>query len=472
MNRRNFLASVGGFIAYETMRRNSLEAQTVPAFKFDPFTVGVASGDPAPDGVVLWTRLTSDTPVGVNEIPQVAIPVSWEVATDESMRHIVQHGSAVATPELGHSVHVEVAGLKPSSDYFYRFHCGGSTSRVGKTRTAPAFDAHPDHVRFGFASCQHYEDGYYTVHREMANADLDAVIFLGDYIYEHHVTYPPTRKHDVDLVVTLAQYRHHYAQYKRDPDLQACHAAHPWIVTLDDHEVTNNWAGMSTSPAHPEENFLQRRASALQAYYENMPLRRSTYLGPKGLRLYRKVQYGQMAQFTVLDTRQFRTPQPCGDRVKPTCEERERPEGTMMGFEQEKWFNETLSASPTTWNIIANQVMVAQLDIPQNGVETHAMDMWDGYPAARKRMLDFLATRKPNNPVYITGDAHQTWVSDLKRNFDDPKSPIVASEILGTSISSGRNGVDHRPVSDMLMKANPHILYSHSRRGFFLCELT
>ena len=224
----------------------------------------------------------------------------------------------------------------------------------------------------------------------MAAQDLDAVLFLGDYIYEYHLDHNQVRKHDLAQVISLEDYRHQHAQYKTDADLQACHAAHPWIVTFDDHEVENNWAGMYPEWSHPQPDFRARRAAAFQAYYENMPLRRSSLPLGDGVSIYRRVPYGKLLQFTVLDTRQFRTRQPCGDDFKVSCDEQFRPDATMTGPAQEQWFETSLTTSGAQWNVVANQVMVAQLKMPSAGDKVlYNMDQWDGYPAARQRLTDF-----------------------------------------------------------------------------------
>jgi alkaline phosphatase D len=342
--------------------------------------------------------------------------VHWEVATDRAMLHVVKSGQVAAVGELGHSVHVEVSGLQPEKEYFYRFHAGGATSPTGRTKTAPALNSMQDRARFAFISCQHYESGYYNVHRAIAEDDLDAVLFLGDYIYEHH-TKNPVRRHRLNSPTTLDEYRRHHAQYKQDADLQACHAAHPWIATFDDHEVEDNWA--STFPGHAStkgEDFLARRAAAFQSYYENMPLRIASLPQDGHIKIYRSLPYGQLARFTVVDTRQFRSKQPCEDGLK-ACDARMDSTQTMMGFEQEQWFADTMKATKARWNIVANQVMIAQMKhLPKDGTgePMYNMDDWDGYVAARQRLMATLTDTRPSNPIFVTGDVHQTWVGNLK----------------------------------------------------------
>ena len=472
MNRRYFLQLTSATLVTAATRSLCQIPGLSPALQANPFTLGVASGDASSDGVVLWTRLAPHPEQPAGGLSVEAIPVRWEIAADEAMHHILKKGAVAAVPELGHSIHVEVSGLKPGRHYFYRFHAGGATSMVGRTKTAPAPGADVDRLRFAFASCQHYEYGYYGAHRDMAAQDLDAVLFLGDYIYEYHLK-TPVRRHQLTNVIALEDYRHQYAQYRTDPDLQACHGAHPWIVTLDDHEVENNWAGIYPEWKDPQPDFRARRAAGFQAYYENMPLRRSSLPVGDGMSLYRSLPYGNLLNFTVVDTRQFRTRQPCGDDFKPTCDARLDPQATMMGSQQEAWFSQTLSNSRSKWNVVANQVMIAQLKMPNaNGDILYNMDQWDGYPAARKRLTDFLVQRRPNNPVFVTGDFHQTWVGNLKENFDNPKSATVATELVGTSITSGGDGAVIGPHAEENREANEHLVYNNDKRGYFVCEVT
>lgn len=470
INRRAFLSAASAALLTQAARGLALTPPPVGSLRANPFMLGVASGDPAPDGFVLWTRLSTDTKRGDGGLPATAILVRWEVATDANFRRIVQKGTASATPEMGHAVHVEVTGLPAHREFFYRFHTGDATSPVGRSRTAPAANAAVDRLRFAFASCQNYEHGYYHAHRDLAQQDVDAVLFLGDYIYEYRSKDRP-RVHTLPKLVTLEDYRTCYAQYHSDPDLQAAHAAHPWIVTFDDHEVENNWAGEIDQENDPREAFLKKRAAAFQAYYENMPLRRTSLPTGPDMTVYRKLQYGRLAQFTVVDTRQFRTDQPCGDDFKAPCPAQANPAATMMGATQEAWFQDALSNSPAQWNIVANQVMVQRLKEQRNNETMFNMDQWDGYPVARKRLTDYLAARKPSNPIVVTGDTHQTWVGNLKADFEDPASAVVGTELVGTSITSGGNGVAKTRFADRELADNPHIQYNNDLRGYFLCEI-
>jgi len=323
-----------------------------------PFTLGVASGDPAPDGAVLWTRL-APAPLSGGGMPDRRVPVDWEVATDERFRRRVQRGTVQARPEQGHSVHVELEGLEPGREYFYRFRAAGELSPVGRTKTAPAAAARPDALAFAFVSCQQYEHGYFTAYRHLSDEDLDVVVHLGDYIYEYAPNVYDTpggnpRAHSSREITTLEDYRNRHAQYKTDPELQLAHSRFPWILTWDDHEVDNNWADEIPEDGQPRGAFLRRRAAAFQAYWEHMPLRRTSR--PRGIdmQLYRRIAFGDLAEFNVLDTRQFRADQPCGDRFPATCEERLDEGRSITGAAQERWLLDGLEDSRARWNVLAS----------------------------------------------------------------------------------------------------------------------
>lgn len=445
------------------------------AFDNDPFTLGVASGQPLPDGVVLWTRL-APAPLADGGMPPTPVEVRWEVAADEGFRRVVQHGVARAVPELAHSVHVEVDGLAPGRWYWYRFHAGGAVSPVGRTRTAPAADAAVDRLRFAFASCQQYEQGYYAAYRHMAAEDLDLVIHLGDYIYESSWGRDRVRSHNSPVPATLADYRNRFALYKSDPDLRSAHAAFPWLVTWDDHEVDNDYADDRSQALDPSQLFLTRRAAAYQAYYEHMPLR--AWSQPRGLhmQLYHRSAFGRLVEFNVLDGRQYRSHQVCprpgrgGGNVVELCPERLDPSLTMLGMEQERWLTQGLARSGALWNVIAQQTLMAQVDRKPGAGQAFWTDGWDGYPAARRRLLEFVAQRRTANPVVLSGDVHSFWVNDLKPDFDDPRSPPVATEFVSGSISS--QGFAQSRL-DRVLPDNPHVKFAKSeQRGYVSVELT
>jgi len=437
-----------------------------------PFQLGVTSGDPAPDGIVIWTRLAPD-PLNGGGMPDEDVRVHWQVANDEGMTRVVRKGTATATKDWAHAVHVEVQGLKPDRTYWYQFKAGSETSPVGRTRTAPAPDAMLDTLRFAFASCQHYEYGYFTAYRHMAEEDLNAVVHLGDYIYEDGASEIRPRRHNGPEIESLDDYRNRYALYRSDPDLQAAHAAFPWIVTWDDHEFDNNCASdISQDEGVLAADFLARRADAYKAYYEHMPLRRSTLPHGPMMQLYRNVTYGRLAQFSVLDTRQYRTDQPCGDQNKPLCEGVFDPDATLLGKIQEKWLCDGLTASPSRWNILAQQVMMARVDRTPGDAVAYSMDQWAGYEVGRKRLIQFLGEHNISNPVVLTGDIHTNWVNDLRVDFDDEKSPTIATEFVGTSIASGGDGAEKREDTEGVLAENPFVKFYNAERGYVRCELT
>ncbi len=395
-----------------------------PSFSADPFTLGVASGDPSPDGFVLWTRLAPDPLNGGGIADDVA--VRWEIASDDAFRQVVRSGTATASAELAHSVHVEVSGLEADRWYWYRFSAGDAESPAGRARTVPTPESMPDRLSLAFASCQHYETGFYTAYEHMAAEHPDLVFHLGDYIYEGPAR-PRIRAHRGEELASLEDYRNRYALYRTDPDLQRAHAACPWVVTWDDHEVDNNYAAdVSEQPDVRREAFLERRAAAYQAYYEHMPLRASQIPQGPSMRLYRKLSYGRLAQFTVLDTRQYRTDQPCGDRTQPPCEGASDPAATLLGDDQRRWLFDALGGSSAEWNVIPQQVMMAQVDRMPGADVRYSMDQWPGYAASRDRLLNFLAESRARNPVVLTGDIHTNWVNDLLLDFADPSSPAMA----------------------------------------------
>lgn len=441
------------------------------SFDNDPFTLGVASGDPSPDGFVLWTRLAPD-PLNGGGIDVGDIGVRWEVASDEMFRQVVQSGTAAASAELAHSVHVEVDGLESDRWYWYRFAAGNAVSATGRARTLPTPESTPDRLTLAFASCQHFETGFYTAYEHMAAEHPDLVFHLGDYIYEG-VAQPRIRAHRGGELTTLADYRNRYALYRTDPDLQNAHAACPWVVTWDDHEVDNNYAAdVSEEPEVSQEAFLERRAAAYQAYYEHMPLRASQIPSGPSMKLYRGFSFGRLARFAVLDTRQYRTDQPCGDRTKPPCDGASDPAATLLGEDQRRWLFNTLRDSPAEWNVIPQQVMMAQVDRVAGPEVGHSMDQWPGYRASRDRVLRFLAESRVRNPVVLTGDIHTNWVNDLLVDFDDPASPVVATEFVGTSISSSGDGGPNAEYAATVMSDNPFVKLHNAQRGYVSCEVT
>ncbi|MEO3780292.1 alkaline phosphatase D family protein [Micromonospora sp. B11E3] len=470
LHRRAFLGltgAAGAGLAAAIAGFSAAPAWADPALVDEPFTLGVASGDPLPDGVVLWTRLAPD-PLAVDGsggMPPQVVEVNWQVAEDERFSEVVRAGAARATPELGHSVHVEVTGLRPDREYFYRFRVGRYLSPVGRTRTAPAYGADPRQLAFAFVSCQNLPAGHFTAYRHLAEEDLDLVLHLGDYIYEGPGTSAIGRPHlPATEIFSLADYRIRHAQYKTDPDLQLAHARFPWAVTWDDHEVENNYAdGTSEDAKQSEESFLLRRAQAYQVYYEHMPLRRASIPQGPDMRLYRRLSYGNLAQFDILDGRQYRS-----DQVPTGMDD---PSRTMLGTAQEQWLLDGLSASRARWNVLGNQTVMTEADRDPGPGKQLGNDNWNGYAAARQRLFDGVVERGVQNMVVVTGDAHCSMVSDLKQNFDDQSSRTVGVEFLGTSITSGGNGAEMDTRGREWLASNPHMRFYNGRRGYVRCLL-
>ena len=472
LGRRGFLLRALSLGAASFLSPVSARA-AAPRFASDPFGLGIASGSPRTDGMVLWTRLAPRP--GEAPFDPVAIPVRWEIAEDPAFRRVVRHGTESAEPARAHAVHVEVEGLAPGRPYHYRFMAGDATSAIGRTRTAPEAGKGDDRLRMAYASCQQYEQGYYTAHRHLAAENADLVAFLGDYIYESSWGREHVRKHGAPPPRTLEEYRDRYALYKSDRDLQLSHAACPWIVTWDDHEVENDYANDRSETLDPA--FLTRRAVAYRVFLEHMPLRRSVLLEGGGVRLYDRHEWGALATVHMLDGRQYRSHQVCprdnrggGNVVGVECSERLEPTRTMLGEAQERWLDEGFGRSRACWNIVGQQTLFAPAGRPSDRGLMHATDGWDGYPGARQRLLKSIADRKPGNPVVISGDVHASYFSELRADPSREASPIVATELCGTSISS--QGPDVKRVQG-IQRMNPHIRYGNgATRGYMVMDIT
>lgn len=473
LGRRDFLKGLAAIGAAAAMPPTAGTAGARrPSFTRDPFQLGVASGDPDSQGVALWTRLAPE-PLQGGGMSADPVEVRWEVSEDEGMRRIVRSGKSTATADWAHSVHVEVDGLKPDRWYWYRFHAGDAVSPVGRTRTMPPEDALPERLRFAFASCQHYETGLFTAYEHMAKEELDLVVHLGDYIYEAAGSAGKVRRHAGPKLTQLDHYRTRYAQYKSDPALRGMHAAAPWIVTWDDHEFANNCAGfISELGSDDPAEYRQRRAHAYQAYWEHMPLRRRSI--PRGpfLKLYRRLPFGRLAEFMVMDTRQYRTDQPNGDGLKPSSPEQTDPRGTLMGTEQREWLFDRLGSSRGAWNILAQQVMMARVDRKEGPEEGFSMDQWPGYEHERRMLLRFMKERKVANPVVLTGDIHTHWANELGGDLDGAGGMPSAVELVGTSISSGGDGSPRPAYLEQLKRENPIVKYHSAQRGYVRCDVT
>ena len=418
------------------------EAPPAEGIDTDPFLLGVASGDPLPTSVILWTRLTTDLvdPSGFGGIGESDHAVLWEVASDQAFTKIVKEGTEPAAAEFGHSVHADARGLEPDTWYWYRFRIGEYTSPVGKTRTTPDDDATVDQLKFAFASCQLRTAGHWTAYPHLVEDEPDLVLFLGDYIYEY-----PGGEGDLAVPlkaepVTLADYRVLYAAYQRDPLIQAAQAVAPWVVTWDDHEVENNVAAGIAEKPEDQAGFEARRVAAYQAFWESHPIRIDPPADDGSLEVYRWFRYGTLAEFFVLDGRQYRSDQVCGDNVatnRTECPELADPALTMLGPDQEQWLAEGLKSADATWTVLAQQTVVKSLvlgDIVLN------VDQWDGYPAARARLLDAIYQAGLQNVVVLTGDIHAGGAADLRMADAGTEGEIVAHELVAPGISSAGLG--------------------------------
>ncbi|GLZ01501.1 alkaline phosphatase D family protein [Actinoplanes sp. NBRC 103695] len=472
LSRRTLLVSA----AAATIPLSVSAAPLSGPLRSDPFTLGVASGDPEPDGVVLWTRLAV-APLaedGLGGMPARPIKVEWELAADERFRRIVQRGEATATPAKAHSVHVVLNGLAPGREFFYRFKADGYVSPVGRTRTAPPLYALPAALRMSFASCSQYEHGYFTAYRHLAADEPQLILHLGDYQYEYEAgvyTIPGgnPRDHQGPETVTLANYRQRHAQYKTDPDLQAAHAVAPWAVVFDDHEIENNWA--DEVPEQPDPNFPARRAAAFQAYYENMPLRRRSLPQGIDMQLYRRIRWGRLATFHMLDTRQYRDDQGCGDGYKD-CPAAIDPARTITGAEQEQWLVDGFRRSDARWDVLGQQVFFGQRDNNSGPAEVVSMDSWDGYAASRDRITRGWVDGGVRNPVVLTGDVHAHWADELKLDWNDPTSRTVGTELVCSSITSTGDGADVVSGRHPWTPWNPHLRFYNNQRGYVRTTIT
>ncbi|MFC6575205.1 alkaline phosphatase D family protein [Planomonospora parontospora] len=444
----------------------------------DPFTLGVASGDPDSGGFVIWTRL-APRPLaedGAGGMPARPFTVHWQVYGDEAGRRLLRHGVATARPEWGHSVHVELDRLAPGRDYWYRFRTGSHVSPTGRARTAPHPLSYGPGLAMAFASCAQYEHGHFTAYRRLAEDRPDLVLHLGDYLYEYRrdtYTAPGgnVRHHEGPETETLAGYRQRHAQYKTDPDLQAAHAAAPWLVVWDDHELDNNWAGEAPEkPEVPQPGFPARKEAAFRAYYENMPLRRRSVPRGVDMQLYRRIRWGRLAVFHLLDTRQYRSDQGCGDGYRD-CPEAADPARSITGDEQERWLLEGFRRSRARWDVIGQQVFFAQRDSDAGPAKITNQDAWDGYVASRRRITRGWVDAGVRNPVVLTGDVHAHWASDLKLDYDDPAARTVGSELAVSSISSGGDGRDADPAAHPFLSINPHLRFHNDQRGYVLTRI-
>lgn len=477
MDRRNLIKSAGSLAIFAGLSVRPVFARPIEGY---PFTLGVASGDPHPDGFVLWTRLAPNPLEPGSGMPMATVPVQWQVAKDERFAQVVQSGEAMARPELGHSVHAEVRGLEPARRYWYRFLVEGEASPVGTVRSAPAAGAAVDRLRIGVAGCQNYESGYFTAYRYLSEEpDLDAIFHYGDYIYEGRSgrSCPKTgegerscfRSHAGDEIYSLDDYRRRHAQYKMDEDLQSAHRAAAFLSTWDDHEVDNNWADDRDENGTPPEAFVLRRFAAMQAWYENMPVRRALFPTPAGLRMHRRLDYGRLLRIHLLDTRQYRADQRCGPGEAAHC----RPAGDrgpsqMLGAEQEAWLKDGLGDG-FGWNLLAQQVMMMPFVYPESRAQGPTnLDSWSGYSDARGRLVDAIAERKLTNVIVSTGDVHKHHAGIVPLREGELDGPAAATEYVASSIASGGDGADIPAGWEKVPEQNPHTKLLNDRRGYQL----
>lgn len=476
IDRRRLLVTAGGVLVFGACRSPATARQS---FQADPFSLGVASGDPAPDGFVIWTRLAPRPLDPDGGMTPESVDVDWEVAEDEAFTRVVRSGSATARPEMAHAVHVEVEGLRPRRPYFYRFRVEGADySRTGTARTAPAPGDRTGRVRIASAGCQKYEVGYYGAWAHLAREpDLDAVFHYGDYIYEGR---QGPAGEDLRLAAraevgpearTLEGYRRRYALYKLDPQLQAAHAAVAFICSYDDHEVENNWVSDFDTHGSPVEALNRRRAAAMQAWYEHMPLRAAQRPRGPAVQMYRALDFGGVTKMHVLDTRQYRTNQPCQDDKDTFCRVDVGSE-TMLGTSQERWLADGLSSRPA-WNLIAQQVMVMPFDQRRRGASpVWSVDKWSGYPQARERLVRSILDKRLSNVVIASGDHHRHVVGYVPVRDAAPDGPAAAVEFLATSISSGGNGSTSNNTFERVQRYNPNVLLHQNQRGYQVFDVT
>jgi len=466
VNRRAVLlggVAAGGAVALSSALPSWASTKTflaAPAIR-DPFQLGVASGDPLPDSVVLWTRL-APAPLnndGFGGMPDASYTVDWEMADDETFGSVVQSGTTTTNRALGYSVHVEPKGLEPARVYFYRFKTSGYISPVGRTRTTPALGAAVNQLKYAMASCQHWEEGWYHAHRAIAADNPDLVLFLGDYMYEK----PSGQAAEFKVrglaasadTTTLALYRTRHAQHKTDVDLQAAHAVAPWAVVFDDHEVMNNW-NSTTSPAS-----AARKGYAFQAFYENTPIRSTAKPSGSSINIYRQLNWGNLARFHLMDTRQYRSAQ----ATDKDCAGYRNTSRTLTGTAQEQWLLKAFDTKPATWDFLGQQVFFAQRDTDGKSATCDSSnDSWDGYSASRDRITKGWVDRNIPNPIVLTGDVHRHWAADLRQNYYDHSAPIVGSELVTTSVTSSSNG--STPPSATWYANNPHVKYCQGMRGY------
>lgn len=469
MDRRRFIIMTGTSLAGTTVvvpgwpaSREWIQPHHLAA---NPFTLGVASGDPTAESICLWTRLAPD-PLGDGGMPSLPAEVNWDLSPAQDFSVDVRSGSANAWPEFAHIVKPRIAGLQPGRTYYYRFRFGRHESRTGQFRTAPSRDDDRP-VRFAVVSCNRYEDGWFHAFRHVREDNVDFVFHAGDYIYEKASKPDRLRPNGEGECFTLADYRRRYALYRLDPDLQDLHAAAAFVATWDDHEVAGNWAGTADKWGTPDDIFATRRAAAFQAYWEAMPFEVPMPEPGGELHLYRSFRYGANVDLLVLDSRQYRADQACGDTTTALCREAQEPGRTMLGDEQERWLEQELDRADGAWTFIGQGVPPFLMDYDAGGPRVVTMDKWDGYPEAQNAFNQVLA-RSMTPCITLSGDAHQHLAAQRRH----PESGETSgADFVATSVTSGGDGQDKDDAWETLQASNPDLIYNSRRRGYILVEV-
>lgn len=479
LSRRSFLNRASAALLYSTAIPLAAKPIENPSLFDYPFKLGVASGDPLPDGFVLWTRL-APAPYDDTALPPAPILVEWEVARDERMRKIVRRGKTFAKPRFAHSVHVEINGLEPATEYFYRFRCAGEVSPIGRTRTISRTGSPLERLRFAQVSCQSIHDGYYAAYRDITEQEIDFVLHLGDYVYESDYI-ADVRRIPIPEPKTLGEYRALHARYKQDPYLQKAHRHAPWLMIWDDHEVTNDHGGSYSEESTDPEVNRRRRIAGYQAYYEHMPLRLRVAPQNDTFRLYQRTVFGDLLQLDLLDFRQYRDTPAClkDDRYKErlisktSCPASYSSQRTGLGWEQEKWFTKGFGYSGAKWSAFGQTTVFAPFDLSEEPGIQGEQDGWEGFAASRDRILAAIERRAPANPVSLGGDIHAYYAGSVHTDPYDFNSPPLVSELVCTSLTSGGGGLERLQKTHKILSAYPHDSYFENRyRGYLLNTVT
>ncbi|MGF1475316.1 MAG: alkaline phosphatase D family protein [Geminicoccaceae bacterium] len=443
-------------------------------FNADPFVLGVASSTPRPHAVTLWTRLAPRPQEPTGGIDPVAVPVDWELASDDAFGEVVARGTGIALPELAHSVRVTVDGLEPGRSYWYRFVAGDAESMTGRTRTLPASDANLNRVRFATTSCQHYEQGLFVAYDRMIEDDPDFVVHLGDFIYG--VSRGDFRNHSrKEEPATLEDFRLRHALYASDESLKRARASFPFYTVLDNHDALKD---VDLDPAA-----LVKRVAAYQAWYEHMPMAGGYTAGAASLYSHGGADFGDLLRLTVMDTRQFREDEDlCREFAdpdfgftiyRPACDPVQEEARSMLGAAQEAWVAGRMAGSRQRWNnSFASTVLFSPFAMGHAGDRFVYESSWDYYPANRRRFLASVQDTGLSNPVILSADIHSNWAIDVTENPDDPESRTIGSEFLATSLASGWPPPLDEPIKANLTN-NPHVHhYRGDQRGYMMHEVT